>query len=132
MLRMLVVDDEIDVCDFVRGFFKERDFEVFVAHNGQDALSVIDLKQPHIVILDMRMPVMDGMSLLKELKKSNSPVKVIMVTAVEDLDKMEEASGFGAVDYITKPLLLEQLERSVFAVAEKIRAGSEETMCQGS
>lgn len=132
MLRMLVVDDEIDVCDFVRGFFKERDFEVFVAHNGQDALSVIDLKQPHIVILDMRMPVMDGMSLLKELKKSNSPVKVIMVTAVEDLAKMEEANGFGAVDYITKPLLLEQLERSVFAVAEKIRTGSEETMCQGS
>lgn len=121
MLRLLVVDDEVDICDFVRNFFKERDFEVLVAHNGREALDVVDSQKPEIVILDMMMPVMDGMQTLKALRKSDSLSKVIMVTAVEDEEKIEEAKHNGAVDYITKPLLLEQLERVVLAVAKQIR-----------
>lgn len=121
MLRLLVVDDEMDVCDFVRNFFKERSFEVSVAYNGQEALEVVEMKKPHIIILDMRMPVMDGMSVLKELRKANSDSKVIVVTAVEDPSKAEEAKKLGVVEYITKPILLEQLERTVFTVAEQIR-----------
>ena len=121
MLKLLVVDDEIDVCDFVKSFFKERNFEVFAAHNGQEALYVVEHKRPQIVILDMRMPVMDGMTVLKELRRANSDCKVIMVTAVEDFTKAEEAKKQGAVEYITKPLLLEQLERTVFTIAEQIR-----------
>lgn len=121
MLKLLVVDDEIDVCDFVKSFFKERNFEVFTAHNGQEALYVIEHNRPQIVILDMRMPVMDGMTVLRELRRANSDCKVIMVTAVEDFTKAEEAKKQGAVEYITKPLLLEQLERTVFTIAEQIR-----------
>lgn len=121
MLRLLVVDDESDVCDFVKNFFKERNFEVLVASNGQEALDIIEHKKPQIVILDMRMPVMDGITVLKELKRSNSTSKVIMVTAVEDLVKAEEAKKHGAVEYITKPLLLEQLERTVLTIAERVK-----------
>ena len=120
MLRLLVVDDEIDVCDFMKNFFKERGFEVFVAYNGQEALELVEMKKPHMIILDMRMPVMDGMSVLKELRKADSDSRVIMVTAVEDPSKAVEARNLGAVDYITKPILLEQLERTVFTVAEQI------------
>jgi len=124
MLRLLVVDDEADICDFVRNFFKERDFEVLVAHNGKEALDVVGSQKPEIVILDMMMPVMDGMQTLKTLVKSGSVAKVIMVTAVEDEEKIEEAKNCGAVDYITKPLLLEQLERVVLTVAEQIRVNA--------
>ncbi len=121
MLRLLLVDDEIDVCDFMKKFFKERSFEVFVAYNGQEAMELVELKKPQIIILDIRMPVMDGMAVLKELHKANSDSKVIIVTAIEDPSRAEEAMRFGAVDYITKPLLLEQLEKTVFAIADQIR-----------
>lgn len=121
MLKLLVVDDEIDVCDFVKSFFRERDFEVLVAYNGQEALTLVEARKPQIIILDMRMPVMDGMTMLKELRRSNSESKVIMVTAVEDPEKEAEARGYGVVDYLTKPVILEQLEKTVCSLANNIR-----------
>ena len=121
MLRLLVVDDEIDICDFVKNFFKERNFEVLVAYDGKEALEVVKSKKPEIVLLDLRMPVMGGMETLKEIQHINSDSKVVVVTAIEDTDTAEEAKHHGAVEYITKPLLLEQLERTVLTIAEQIK-----------
>jgi DNA-binding response OmpR family regulator len=121
MLRLLVVDDEVDICDFVQNFFKERNFEVFVAYDGKEALEIVKSKRPEIVLLDIKMPVLNGMDTLKEIRKIDSRVKVIMVTAIEDSEKAKEAKQHGAVEYITKPLLLEQLERTVYTVAEQIK-----------
>lgn len=123
MLRLLVVDDEVDICDFVKNFFKERDFEVFVAHSGDDALKKVEAVSPHIMLLDVMMPGLDGIDTLKKLRARDEGVKVIMVTAVEDTAKAERSKRLGAVEYITKPLLLEQLERTVLTVAEQIRHG---------
>ena len=124
MVSLLVVDDEADICDFVKGFFGERDFEVLVAYNGREALRAVKEKDPDIVLLDVKMPVMGGMETLKEMQKLKGiHSKVIMVTAVEDIKKAEEAKRHGALAYINKPLLLEQLERTVLTVAEQIRAG---------
>ena len=124
MLRLLVVDDEVDICDFVQNFFKERNFEVFVAYDGKEALEVVKSKRPEIVLLDIKMPVLDGMDTLKEIRRLDSKARVIMVTAIEDSEKAEEAKHHGAVEYITKPLLLEQLERTVYTVAEQIKMTS--------
>ncbi len=121
MMKLLVVDDEVDICDFVKNFFKERDFEVFVAYDGKEALGIIEARNPEIVLLDVKMPEMDGIETLKAIRKTNSSSKVIMVTAVEDEEKAEEAKRHGAIEYITKPLLLEQLERTVLTVAEQIK-----------
>ena len=123
MLRLLVVDDEIDICDFVKSFFKERNFDVFVAHDGRAALEAVKAERPDIILLDLRMPVMGGLDALKEIKKIDDTSKVVVVTAVEDVDSAEEAKRCGAVDYITKPLLLEQLERTVLTIAEQIKVG---------
>jgi two-component system response regulator (stage 0 sporulation protein F) len=124
MLRLMIVDDEVDICDFVREFFKERDFDVYVAHDGKEALDKMKSSRPDIVLLDVRMPVMDGIETLKKIRKMDDTIKVIMVTAVEDAEKAEEAKGHGASEYITKPLLLEQLERTVFMIAEQIKMTS--------
>jgi DNA-binding NtrC family response regulator len=121
MIRLLIVDDEADICDFVKNFFKERDFDVSVAYNGKEALDMIETVKPQIVLLDLRMPVLDGMDTLKVINKKYPGVKVIIVTAVEDTAKAEEAKMHNAVEYITKPLLLEQLERAVLTVAEQIK-----------
>ena len=120
-MRLLVVDDEVDICDFVKNFFKERNFEVFVAYNGEEAVDIVRSKNPEIMLLDIKMPVMDGIETLKAVRRMGSEIKVIMITAVEDSRKAEDAKHHGAVEYITKPLLLEQLERTVLTVAEQIK-----------
>lgn len=120
MIKIIIVDDEVEVCDFVKNFFEERDFEVYTAYSGEEALNIAELQDPHIILLDIKMPAMDGMQVLKELRRRNKSGKVIIVTAVDDSEKAEEAKRYGAVDYITKPLSLEQLEETVLALAEQI------------
>jgi len=119
MLKLLVVDDERDICDFVKSFFEERDFEVIMAYDGREALKKTEEEDPDIILLDIRMPVMDGMEALRELQGKNK--KIIMITAIEDEEKAKEAKTCGAAEYITKPLMLEQLERTVLTVAEQIK-----------
>ena len=82
---------------------------------------MIDTDNPDIILLDIKMPEMDGIETLKEIRKFDLAKKVIMISAVDDEEKVEEAKGLGVVEYITKPLLLEQLERTVLTVAEQLK-----------
>ena len=118
MVKLLIVDDEIDICDFVKKFFSERNFEVFVAYNGKEAIDVVKTKKPEIILLDVTMPIMDGIETLKNIREKDTAVKIIMVTAVDDEEKIEESKKYGAIDYITKPLVLDQLERSVLNLSK--------------
>ena len=113
MRKLLVVDDEKDICDFVKNFFQERGYNVLTVLNGEDALKVVRDEKPDLVLLDIKMAGMDGIATLKHLKEMDRNQKVIMVTALEDQDKMDEASRLGACDYITKPLMLDYLENAV-------------------
>ena len=116
MPKLLVVDDEIDVCNFVKNFLEERGYEVFTAMNADDGLAIAKREKPALVLLDIKMKGMDGLAALKHLKEFDRNQKVVMVTALEDQDKMDEACRLGACEYITKPLMLDHLEQ----VVEKI------------
>lgn len=111
--KLLVVDDEEEICDFLKAFFEERDFEVRTASSGESALEAVAEVKPQVILLDVHMPGMDGMNALREIKKKYPQIKVIMVTALETREKIEEAIRLGADNYITKPLSLEYLERDV-------------------
>jgi len=113
MNRILVVDDEREICEFLKIFFEDRKFEVQTANSGASALEEIQRYIPQVVLLDLQMPGMDGIATLKEIKKGFPQVKVIMVTANESREKIEEAMRSGADNYITKPLSLEYLEKDV-------------------
>ena len=113
MRKLLVVDDEHDICDFVSNFFSERGFQVFTALSGEEALAVVKKERPELVLLDIKMTGMDGIAALKHIKAIDPSVKVVMVTALEDQDKMNEACKLGACEYITKPLVLDHLEQAV-------------------
>ena len=113
MRKLLVVDDENDICDFVKTFFEDRGFHVFTALNGEEALSIAKKERPDLVLLDIKMKGMDGLAALKHIKELDRSIKIIMVTALEDQDKMHEAYKLGACDYITKPLILDYLEQTV-------------------
>ena len=111
--KLLVVDDEEEICDFLKSFFEDRQYLVETAHSGVQALDKVKKFEPHIVLLDIQMPEMDGMKALQVIKREHPKTKVIMVTAVETQEKIEEAMRFGADNYITKPLSLEYLENDV-------------------
>lgn len=113
MRKILVVDDEQDVCEFLKSFFQERGYEVLTASGGNEALEITKRENPELVLLDIRMNGMDGIATLKHIKEINRALKVIMITALEDQDKMAEAGKLGASDYITKPLVLDYLEQAV-------------------
>jgi len=119
MIKILIVDDEIDVCDFVKNFFEERNFKVLTALNGSEGIRLLHREKPDIVLLDIKMKEMDGIETLKRIRKIDKKIRVIMVTAVEDEDKMEAASRLGAYKYIKKPLVLEELESAVAAYARE-------------
>jgi len=113
MHKILVVDDEHDVCDFVKNFFEERGYSVLTALDGDTALDLMKKERPELVLLDIKMKGMDGIAALKHIKDIDKDVKVIMVTALEDPGKVDEACRLGACDYITKPLILDHLEQAV-------------------
>jgi len=113
MRKILVVDDECDICDFVKTFFQERGYFVITALSAEDAIRIAKTEKPELILLDVKMKGMDGIAALKHLREINRNQKVIMVTALEDQDKMDEASRLGACDYITKPLMLDHLEHAV-------------------
>jgi DNA-binding response OmpR family regulator len=113
MTRLLVVDDEPEICEFLKTFFEERDFKVQVANSGEAALERLEKFKPHVVLLDIKMGLVDGLAVLRKVKEKDPRTKVIMVTAIETKDKIEEAMRLGADNYITKPLSLEYLENDV-------------------
>lgn len=113
MLKLLVVDDEEEICDFLQCFFEERNFKVQTALSGEEALEKVEKDTPDVCLLDIKMPGLDGLQVLKEIKRKFPRVKVIMVSAIETTEKIEEAVRIGADNYITKPLSLEYLEKDV-------------------
>ena len=115
MSKLLIVDDEIDIREFAKNFFKKRGITVFTASGGREALEIIDQEKPDLVLLDVRMEEMTGVDVLRALRRKNNMVKVVMVTGVEEPEIMDEARALGIVTYVHKPLILEELEKIVLA-----------------
>jgi two-component system response regulator (stage 0 sporulation protein F) len=115
MARLLIVDDESDIREFARSFFKKRGIEVFTASGGRQALDIIAKESPDLVLMDVRMEEMTGIEALRELRKTNKSTKVIMVTGVEEEVTIKEANDLGVLSYVHKPLILEELEKIVLA-----------------
>jgi DNA-binding response OmpR family regulator len=111
--RIMIVDDESDISDFLATFFQMKGYETFVANSGQAAVDGLPSFNPHVILLDVRMPDMDGLETLKHIREIDNQVGVIMVTAVHEMNIGREALGLGAADFVTKPVDLEYLETTV-------------------
>ena len=113
MPKLLVVDDESDIREFAKNFFKRRGIDVLMASGGVEALSIIEKEKPNLVLLDVRMEEITGIEVLRKIRETNNSVKVIMVTGVEEEATVNEANSWGIRGYIHKPLVLEELEKIV-------------------
>lgn len=113
MIRILVVDDEKEVCSFLQEFLTKKNYEVLTATDAVSALQAAKETRPHLILVDIRMPEKDGITLLKEIKEIDREIGVIMVTALRDEKIAKRAMALGADGYITKPIDLDYLETNV-------------------
>ncbi len=113
MIKLLTVDDELDICDFIRDFFTQRGYTVFVALNGKDALTIVKTERPKIVFLDIIMSDMNGLEVLRQIKEFDPGIRVIMVTVADDKENRVKAEQLGADELIKKPFSKRYLEEVV-------------------
>jgi DNA-binding response OmpR family regulator len=114
MSRVLVVDDEPGAVELLTEFLTTKGYEVITASNGEEALRKVKADRPHLILLDVRMPRMDGLEVLKRVREIDQEVGIIMVTAVHEEETGRRALQMGAFDYITKPLDFKYLEQSLW------------------
>ena len=114
MPRVLIVDDEPDAVELLSEFLSAKGYEVISAYNGEEALKKVKAERPHLILLDIRMPGMNGLEVLRQVRQIDQEVGVIVVTAVQEEETGRQALKLGAFDYIVKPLNLEYLERSLW------------------
>ena len=113
MVKLLVADDEQKICQLLEEFFSPRGYQVLQAHDGPSALACIRKERPHLVFLDLRMPGLNGLDILKEAKAIDETMKIIVLTAIEDEETVQKARALGASDYVIKPFSLEYLQEEV-------------------
>lgn len=114
MPRVLVVDDEPDAVELLQEFLTSKGYDVITAGDGDEALRKVKAERPHLILLDVRMPKMNGLEVLRQVRQIDKEVGVIMVTAVNEEETGRQSLELGAFDYIVKPLDLEYLERSLW------------------
>ena len=113
MVKLLIVDDELPICDILKEFFSKKNYQVFIATTGEEGLSILRKEKPHIILLDIIMPSRSGVEVLKRIKEIDNEVKVIMLTGISNEKVIQELKKYGASDYVTKPFSLEYLEKEV-------------------
>jgi len=116
---ILVVDDEADIRDVLEIALTDIGHQVFLAKDGKAALELFEEKQPSIVITDIKMPVMGGIELLKQVKQQAPDTQVIMITGHGDMELTISSLKFGAADFITKPVNVDILELAVSKAVDK-------------
>jgi len=102
--RVLVIDDEADIREILQMVLEDAGFQVETAENGEVGLDRCQTSPPHIVITDIRMPGIDGIQVLEEIKKKQADIEVIVITAFSDMEVAIRALQLDASDFITKPI----------------------------
>lgn len=110
---VLIVDDERVVCDLLHDELSERGYLCTAVLNGNDALTKLAKEDFDTVLLDIRLPGMSGMEVLREMWLNHSDTVVIMITATNDVATAVLAMKWGASDYITKPFNMERIDASI-------------------
>ncbi|MBC5840903.1 response regulator [Flavobacterium sp. F-380] len=121
MRKILIVDDEPNIVMSLEYTFKKNNFEVFIARDGQEALDILKIQLPDIIILDVMMPMVDGYATLEQIKKDErlQHCKVIFLSAKNKEQDIERGLQLGANLYVTKPFSVKKLVDQVQELIQK-------------
>lgn len=107
--KILVVDDQIGIRILLNEVFQQAGYESFSAENGLEAIELFAKHQPHLILLDMKIPGMDGLDILSRIRQKDPEVPVFMMTAYGELDLVKQADQMGASRHFTKPFDIDEL-----------------------
>ncbi len=110
--RILIIDDERPLLESLEMFLTEKDYAVRCATTAEDGIRQCAVFDPHVIVLDIRLPDMNGLDVLRELVRAGRG-NIIIITAFHDMDTTIKAVKFGAFDYIPKPIDVEELDRAI-------------------
>lgn len=112
--KILIVDDDVDIVEIIKvALGRDKELELISAFDGMEALNKIEKDPPHLIILDVKMPRLDGYELCKIVKRRYASIPVIILTAKSAPEDKKKGFSVGASDYIVKPFDLERLQKAV-------------------
>lgn len=111
--KVLIVDDQNGIRILLMEVFNSEGYTTMQAPNGKVALEIVRNEAPDLVLLDMKIPGMDGLEILKHIKEINPEIKVIMMTAYGELDMIKQATDLGALMHFTKPFDIDEMRLAV-------------------
>ena len=123
-MKILVVDDEEGARDLFNTILTDEGYDVSLANGGEEALGLFKSYPFNLVITAIKMPVMDGLQLLQEIRKMGSKTDVIIVTAYGEVESYLKAMSLGAAEYINKPIRIKELKQIVHKVLTEQQARS--------
>lgn len=118
-MRLLVVEDEKKVASFLKKGLEEEYYAVDVAYDGEQALYMIELNDYDLVLLDIMLPRIDGMAVLRRIRENSNFVPILMVTAKDSVDNIVEGLDAGCDDYLTKPFAFGELLARIRALLRR-------------
>ena len=108
--KILVIDDEQAICKMLEKFLSRKGYKAITALSGEEGIKKLKQEKPQVVLLDIKMPGIDGVETLKRIRKIDKKVGVIMITVIKEDEVGRKCMQLGAYDYITKPFSLDYLE----------------------
>ncbi len=117
--KVLVVDDEESILDVTEGFFQRKGHEVLTAANGREAIEILDRETVDCCFTDINMPEMDGLELAKELQRRDHGFPVVIMTGYPSIENTIDTLKNGVVDFLVKPVNLEQMELTLIRVVQQ-------------
>ena len=117
--KILIADDEEDILEIVADRLEFYGFEVQTARDGVECLEAIDRQVPDLLLLDIRMPRLDGLEVLARLQQTQPELPVVVISASTDRQVAEDTLSRGAVDYLLKPFEPAELQEKVFGALKK-------------
>ena len=126
MYNILICDDEKDIVRALKIYLTNPDYQMFEAYNGEEALEIVKREEIHLILMDIMMPQMDGITAMKKIRIDNN-VPIILITAKsEDVDLVNGLNN-GADDYITKPFNILEVKARIKAILRRAKRPAEET-----
>lgn len=120
-IKVLLAEDEASLGMIVKESLETRDFIVFHAENGEEALQIFHKENPDILVLDVMMPLKDGFTLAKEIRSQNNSIPIIFLTAKSQVSDVLEGFNHGGNDYVKKPFSMEELIVRIKALLNRIQ-----------
>lgn len=120
-IKVLLVDDEVEFLETLAKRLAMRKLEISTAASAKEALEVLGKEETEVVVLDVKMPGMDGIAAIKEIKRQYPLTEVVMLTGHADLEASAQGMASGAFDYLLKPIAIDEL---VYKIQDAYKARS--------